>query len=304
MASDHLDEASADLARSRARRGRATAADEATAIEDPIRLRGLMTDEEQSRLLMTAVEDYAIISLDPSGRVNGWNEGARRIKGYEASEVLGRHFALFYPLEDIKRGRAQEELATARETGHFEEEGWRVRKGNERFWAKVTLTAVRDPEGNLRGFAKVTRDLTERERARATVARLAKVEALLQTTETARADAEAAERRLLSIISTMSDGYFTLDEQWRFSFVNSSLAKLLGTLDRDLLGASFWDAVTDSIHSNFFKYLPGLLTGGPEIEFMEFHEPTGQWLSVRAHRSGGQIVVVLRDVSAEGAASG
>jgi PAS domain-containing protein len=97
----------------------------------------------------------------------------------------------------------------------------------------------------------------------------------------------------------MSDGYFTLDEQWRFSLVNPSLAKLLGTPGRDLVGASFWDEVTDSIHSNFFKHLPGLLTGATQVEFTEFHAPTRRWFSVRANHSGGLIVVFLRDVTAE-----
>lgn len=252
--------------------------------------------------MVDAVEDYAIISLDGSGRVTGWNEGARRIKGYEASEVLGRHFALFYPLDDITRGKAQAELAVARQAGKFEEEAWRVRKGGERFWAHVILTAVRDPAGSLRGFAKVTRDLTERERGRTAVTSLTKAESLLAA-EKAKEEAEAAERRLVTLISTMSDGYFTLDEQWRFAYVNRSLARLLGKPGHDLLGTSFWDEVTDSVHSNFFKHLPNLLTGTPPVSFTEFHEPTGRWFSVRANRSEGKIVVFLRDVTAEHASA-
>jgi PAS domain S-box-containing protein len=258
-----------------------------------------MTDEEQLRLLLAALEDYAVIALDASGRVTGWNEGARRIKGFEASEVIGRHFALFYPLEDITRGKAQAELAVARETGRFEEEGWRVRKGGERFWAKVTLTALRDASGNLRGFAKVTRDLSERRQAEETAAQLARVEALLERAEVALADARAAERRLVSFVGATSDGYCTLDAQWRFTFVNPSLARLLGRAGADLIGASFWDEVTDSIHSNFFKYLPALFTGAEQVEFTEFHQPTGRWFAVRASESKGEIVLFIRDVTGE-----
>ena len=267
--------------------------------DDHTGLLRLVTEEEQFRLLVAAVDDYAIISLDPSGRVTDWNEGARRIKGYEADEVLGRHFALFYPLDDIELGKAQAELAAARAAGVFTEEGWRVRKGGERFWAKVTLTVLRDESGGVRGFVKMTHDLTDRVRAREASAELARVRALLESAEEARHEAEAAERRMLSLVSTMSDGYCTLDEQWRFVYVNPSLARLLGTPDRDLVGASFWDEVTDSVHSNFFKQLPKLLTGTPEVEFLEHHARTGRWLSVRAHRSGDGMVVFVRDATAE-----
>lgn len=294
MASEHIDRAAAELARSREKRGR----DERPRF-DPTDTQPIITDEDQFRLLVAAVEDYAIITLDASGRVTSWNEGAHRIKGYEAAEVRGRHFALFYPLEDIEHGKAQAELAVARESGHFEEEGWRVRKGGERFWARVSLTVLRDSSGAVRGFVKITRDLTERERARVAVAQLADVEGQLQVAEAARAEAEQAERRLLSLVGAMSDGYFTLDEHWRFTFANPSLPRLLGMPGRDLLGASFWDEVTDSIHSKFFRYLPQLLTGQRLVEFTEQHGPTQRWFSVRAERTEHGIAVLLRDVTAE-----
>lgn len=301
MASERINEAAAEIARSRARRARedASGVPDGWTNHDALGVGPVLADEQQFRLLVDAVEDYAVISLDPSGRVTDWNAGARRIKGYEAHEVLGRHFALFYPLEDIKRGKAQAELAEAREKGYFDEEGWRVRKGGDRFWARVKLVAVHDAAGNVRGFAKVTCDLTERQRAREMMTQLAKVEAQLAVAERARAEAEAAERRLLALISSMSDGYFTLDDSWRFAYVNPSLAKLLGVPGRDLVGQSFWEEVTDSIHSNFFRYLPGLLTGAPPVEFIERHGPTGRTFSVHAQRSEGQIVVFLRDVSSE-----
>jgi PAS domain S-box-containing protein len=297
MANKHIDEAAAEIARSRARRAHGAVGGGA-ADGDPTGLIRLVTEEDQFRALVAAVEDYAIISLDASGRVTGWNEGARRIKGYEANEVLGRHFALFYPLDDIERGKAQAELAAARAAGIFTEEGWRVRKGGEKFWAKVTLTAIRDQSGAVRGFAKVTHDLTDRERAREATAELVRVQALLESAEEARREAEAAEKRMVSLVGAMSDGYCTLDEHWRFAYVNPSFARLLGTPDRDLVGASFWNEVTDSVHSNFFKNLPKLLTGMAEVEFTEVHPPTKRRFSVRAHRSGGKIVVFLRDVTA------
>ena len=115
------------------------------------------------RLLVDSVRDYAIFALDPTGHVLSWNAGAERFKGYTASEIIGKHFSIFYPMED--RWKPPRELEIATETGRFEEEGWRVRKDGSRFWASVVITALRDERGTLVGFAKVTRDLTERRQA-------------------------------------------------------------------------------------------------------------------------------------------
>ncbi len=125
----------------------------------------LRESEERFRLLVEGVKDYAIFMLDPEGRVTTWNEGAERIKGYRAEEIIGQHFSRFFTMEDAERNKPQEELKVAAAQGRFEEEGWRVRKDGSRFWANVTITALRDETGGVRGFAKVTRDFTDRRRA-------------------------------------------------------------------------------------------------------------------------------------------
>ena len=122
----------------------------------------LRESEERLRLLVEGVRDYVIIMLDPDGRVASWNTGSERIKGYTAGEILGEHFSHFYTPEDRLAGKPDRELAVAEATGRFEEEGWRLRKDGSRYWAGVTTAAVRDVSGRLRGFAKVSRDLTER----------------------------------------------------------------------------------------------------------------------------------------------
>jgi len=116
-------------------------------------------------LVVDAVKDYAIIMLSPDGRVASWNPGAERIKGYRAEEIIGQHFSCFYTHEDIERGKPRNALTVAATQGRFEGEGWRVRKDASRFWARVVIIALRDKAGGLRGFAKVTRDLTEHRRA-------------------------------------------------------------------------------------------------------------------------------------------
>jgi PAS domain S-box-containing protein len=121
--------------------------------------------DEQLRLLVNGVKDYAILMLDPEGRVASWNQGAERIKGYKANEIIGRHFSCFYPPEDLQNGKPERELQKAIAEGHYAEEGWRIRKDGSRFWAHVVITALRDNTGKLRGFSKVTRDVTEQRRA-------------------------------------------------------------------------------------------------------------------------------------------
>jgi PAS domain S-box-containing protein len=120
---------------------------------------------ELYRLLVESVRDYAIFVLDPGGHVASWNEGAQRIKGYSADEIIGRHFSTFYPDSDNAWGKPGWELQVAEEHGRFEDEGWRIRRDGTRFWANVVITALRDESRQLVGFAKVTRDLTERREA-------------------------------------------------------------------------------------------------------------------------------------------
>jgi len=136
-------------------------------------------------LLVESVQDYAIFALDTDGYVISWNSGAARLKGYTPEEIIGKHFSIFYPEEDNPLVKTKWELEMAERDGRFEDEGWRVRKDGTQFWANVIITALRGPDGSLVGFAKVTRDLTERkaaeERAVRDASRLAAVEAANKT---------------------------------------------------------------------------------------------------------------------------
>ena len=124
----------------------------------------LRQSEQRFRLLVQAVEDYAIFMLHPDGRIASWNAGAQRSMGYTAPEIIGRHFSVFYPPEVVASGHCEHELAAALRDGHYEEEGWRIRKDGSRFWSNVVITSVYDAEGVHLGFTKVTRDTTERRR--------------------------------------------------------------------------------------------------------------------------------------------
>ena len=152
----------------------------------------LRQTEEHFALLVRSVKDYAILMLDPDGLVTSWNEGAEQIKGYRADEIVGRSFTTFYPEEAIATGFPQYELEIAKQEGRFEDEGWRIRKDGSRFWANVIITALRDPEGRLLGFAKVTRDLTERRAAEEQARKLA-------TEQAAHAEAAARGQELAEL---------------------------------------------------------------------------------------------------------
>ncbi len=136
-------------------------------VEAQQHLESLSHSEEGFRLLIDCIKDYAIYRLDPQGYIVSWNEGAERINGYQIGEIIGQHFSRFYTEEDLNSGKGEQVLKLAAETGRCEDEGWRVRKDGSRFWANVVITALRDSAGNLQGFAKVTRDVTESKRLEA-----------------------------------------------------------------------------------------------------------------------------------------
>jgi len=122
----------------------------------------LRQSEEHYRLLVESARDYAILMLDPNGIILTWNRGAERLKGYTAGEIIGQHFSKFYPRPAVDSGWPEKELEIASTEGRFEDEGWRVRKDGSHFWANVVITALRDGQGSLRGFSKITRDMTDR----------------------------------------------------------------------------------------------------------------------------------------------
>ena len=142
----------------------------------------LQETEHRFRLLVEGVIDYAIYMLDPAGNVVNWNAGAERIKGYRLDEIIGRHYSIFYTEEDRRRGLPQQVMAAAAQTGKYETEGWRVRKDGSTFWANAVIDAIRDPAGRLLGFAKITRDLTERRATEERLRQAQKMEAIGQLT--------------------------------------------------------------------------------------------------------------------------
>jgi PAS domain S-box-containing protein len=180
---------------------------------------GRISPEERYRVLVESIKDYAIFMLDAKGRIATWNAGAERLKGYGAKEIIGRHFSVFYPEEVVARGYPDEELRHAAELGRWEDEGWRVRKDGSRFWANVVITALRDEQGNLIGFAKITRDLTERRRNE---------EQLRQS-----------EERLRRLMDAVEDAIFMLNPQGQVTSWNGGASRVLGFHTSEIIGRHF-----------------------------------------------------------------
>ena len=189
------------------------------------------TDEEsvtqnKFELLVQSVTDYAIYMLDPAGRVSSWNAGASRFKGYDAGEVIGKHFSIFYTDEEREKGIPRIALRTAEREGRFEIEGWRVRKDGSQFWANVVIDPIRDPDGQLVGFAKVTRDLTER--------------------RAAEQELRASEERFRRLVQSVTDyAIYMLDPEGRVSSWNAGAERFKGYASEEIMGEHFSRFYTD-----------------------------------------------------------
>ena len=170
----------------------------------------LRESEERFRLLVEGVRDYAIFMLDPAGHIATWNAGAERIKGYRANEIIGQHFSIFYPPSDIAAKKPARELEIAARTGSYEEESWRIRNDGTRIWVSVLITALRNKSGELVGYAKVTRDLTER---RASEQRALDDAQRVAAQEAARREAEAREAELRDLADQLRRQTLELEAQ-------------------------------------------------------------------------------------------
>ncbi len=205
----------------------------------------LRASEERFRLLIEGTQDYAIFMLDPEGRVASWNPGAERIKGYRPDEIVGQHFSRFYTKEAVDSGWPAHELDVARKQGRFEDEGWRVRKDGSRFWANVIITALHDDAGNLRGFSKITRDLTERRKAEEA---LRQANAELEQRVEERTAALHNERELLRVtLASIGDAVITTDTAGRVTFLNSVAESLTGWTEEQARGQPL-EAVFPILH--------------------------------------------------------
>ena len=243
----------------------------------------LRESEERFRLLVEGVKEYAIFMLDVEGRVTTWNPGARRIKGYEPEEIIGEHFSLFYTIEDVERGHPEEVLGLAAADGRYEEEGIRVRKDGSTFWADVVITALTDEAGDLRGFAKVTRDITARKGA--------------EERERLLLREQAARERATDILESISDAFFAVDEEWNFTYINGKAEEFWGRSREELRGKNVWGEFPQAVDSEFYRQIKRAMEEGVTTEFETISPAMGGWVAGRAYPSREGLSVYFQDVT-------
>jgi PAS domain S-box-containing protein len=242
----------------------------------------LLDSEARNRLLVNSVKDYAIFTLDPAGLVTSWNEGAERIKGYKKEEIIGLNMSVFYTPEGILRGEPKYNLAQARANGRFEQEGWRVRKDGSIFWANVVFTAIHDLEGDILGFTKVTRDMTERKRATEQIAYMAR------------------------LMEDTSDAVFSTDSSFTIRTWNKAAEFLLGYTLAEVRGQPAMKILRTQRNKEFLDAIKvELAVAGywkGELSYLQKNNrPVTVLLSASAVRdAGGELdgfVMVCRDIS-------
>jgi PAS domain S-box-containing protein len=233
--------------------------------------KALRDSEQRFRLMVEGVKDYAIFMLDPLGIVVSWNAGAERIKGYREEEIIGEHLSRFYLPEDIAQGKPEEALTLAADTGTFEQEGWRLRKDGSRFWADIVITAIRNEEGKLMGFSKLTRDLSDRKRA--------------------EEELREANERVEMVLDSITDNFFALSKDWRFTYLNKHAGEQMKVLGKDparLIGKVLWEE---------FPYWPNeealrhVMSERVTITDEFYYVPLGEWVENHMYPShnGGLV---------------
>jgi PAS domain S-box-containing protein len=223
----------------------------------------LRESEERVRLMVEGVTDYAIFMLDPDGHVASWNRGAERIKGYQANEIIGQHFSVFYPPEDIASGKTDRELKEAVTKGQCEDEGWRLRKDGSRFLANGVITALRDKDGKLRGFSQITRDVTQRY----------EMERKLQQEQ----------EFVRSLVECFPDLIVVLDIEGRFKFVSDRVNDILGVTPEEYVGKPIGQRIGPEDRSKLMQMFRNAVSGHKGQEQIEIRaqHANGTWKTLR-----------------------
>jgi PAS domain S-box-containing protein len=230
--------------------------------------------EERFQSLVDAVEEYAIFRLDRNGNVISWNEGAKKIKGYEADEILGQHISNFYTETERAAGLPEQNLAAATEHQSIEDEGWRLRKDGSRFWANVTISTVRDDDGSHQGYLKVTRDMTDRHERE-----------------------QELESELHRILSRISDAFYAVDEEWRFTLVNEQAEELLQRPREELLGESLWEMFPEASETIVWDRFHEAMESQEPVNFDIKYDALGIWAEASAYPSESGLSVYFRDIT-------
>jgi len=238
----------------------------------------LRASEERLRLLVDGAQDYAMILMDAGGSITHWNAGAQRILGYSESEALGQPCDILFTSEDRAANVPAREMEAARAAGMTAGERWCLKKSGGRFWADGALECLRADDGAPRGFAKILRDGTERKRAD---------EALSK-----------ANARTEGILESITDAFYALDADWRFTHVNATAERMLRRRHEELVGRSLWDEFPGSADAPFAALYRRAAAEKAAVSFEEFYAPLDTWFEVRAYPSPDGLSVYFHDITA------
>ncbi|WP_226007973.1 PAS domain S-box protein [Natrinema salinisoli] len=249
---------------------------------------GRQPDEEQFRAVVNAVKDYAIFLLDPDGNIVSWNEGAERIKGYSEDEIVGKHFSTFYTDEDVADDVPEQNLEGAVADGRIEDEGWRVRSDGSRFWANVTITAIRGDEGDIRGFTKVTRDMTDRREYE---------QQLEEQAERLEQQRDELEAELDEIFKRVDEAFMALDDEWNITYVNDQATELVQLPPEELLETRVWDVLYEIADSHLREMAEEAMAANELLEFEYYSDVLDIWVGVRGYPAESGMSVYFRDIT-------
>jgi PAS domain S-box-containing protein len=230
----------------------------------------LVDDSERLRLIEENVRDYAIFTIDVSGCIATWNLGAERILRYVEAEIEGQPLALLFTPEDRAANLPEAEMYTARETGRSEDERWHMRKDGSRFWASGILTALRDENGALRGYAKILRDASDRKHE---------------------------QERAVQILESITNAFFALDQNWRFTYINKQAEPLLRRSREELLGKSVWDEFPEAVGSTFYTAYHHAVAEQVTVNFEEYYAPLDAWFSVKAYPGRDGLSIYFENIN-------
>jgi PAS domain S-box-containing protein len=234
-------------------------------------------NEELFRLVAEKVEDFAVFAVDLDGTAASWNPGVEKLLGYGEEEFVGQNSCVIFTPEDNARGECQREMLVAAVEGRAEDRRWHVRRDGTRFWASGLLMSLRDDEGVLRGYAKILRDETPRKQA-----------------EDRLRDSEAFAR---NILESISDAFFALDREWRFTYLNPQCEPLLRRRREELLGKVIWEEFPEAVSSVFYKQYNQAVTSGVGVTFEAFYLPLEGWFEIHAYPSAAGLSIYFHDIN-------
>ena len=265
--------------------------------ERPRAHRAGFPEQDQLRLLVQSFEDYAIYMLDPAGLVTTWNPGAQKSKGYSSEEIIGQHFSVFFVPEDIEARVPDRELAVAASKGHSAGEGWRIRQNGDRFWASYSITAVRNTAGQLIGFGKVVRDLSERKRQEDALLRL---EVLLRRErDRLRAAAESSFDAIF-VCDAIRDEHGEIRD-FVFTYLNKNVEKMIDIPREVLLSGTMCQLLPVNVTQGYFEeYKRVVETGVAYIADVQLDEEAilSKWLRIQAVKLDNGLVITASDITA------